>query len=79
MDNPITHSPDFFEDNSPESTKMLGRSLFDRALTVLCVGLAFLALVPLASILYLVVKNGLPLLDWSVFTQLPPAAGMTKT
>ena len=77
MDNPISHAGDFFGDNSPESTKMLGRSLFDRTLTALCIGLSFLALVPLGSILYLVVKNGLPLLDWSVFTQLPPAAGMT--
>jgi phosphate transport system permease protein len=39
--------------------------------------LSFVAFVPLASILYLVVKNGLPLLDWSVFRSLPPAAGMT--
>jgi len=77
MDNPISHAGDFFGDNSPESTKILGRSLLDRALTALCIALSFLALVPLGSILYLVVKNGWPLLDWSVFTQLPPAAGMT--
>jgi phosphate transport system permease protein len=31
----------------------------------------------LFSIVFLVLKNGLPLLNWSVFTQLPPAAGMT--
>jgi len=77
MDNPISHAGDFFGDNSPESTKILGRSLLDRALTALCIALSFFALVPLGSILYLVVKNGWPLLDWSVFTQLPPAAGMT--
>ena len=77
MDHPVSHAGDFFGDNSPESTKILGRSLFDRTLTALCTMLSFLALVPLASILYLVAKNGLPLLDWSVFTQLPPAAGMT--
>ncbi|MBJ7259118.1 MAG: phosphate ABC transporter permease PstA [Chthoniobacterales bacterium] len=77
MDNLITRSGDFFGDNSPESTKMLGRSFLDRTLTALCIALSFLALVPLASILYLVVKNGLPLLGWSVFTELPPAAGMT--
>ncbi|MEY3480629.1 MAG: hypothetical protein RIQ71_1404 [Verrucomicrobiota bacterium] len=77
MDNPLSHSRDFFGDDSPESTKMLGRSFFDRTLTALCILLSFAALVPLSSILYLVVKNGLPLLDWSVFKELPPAAGMT--
>lgn len=77
MDNPVTHSADFFDDGSPESTKILGRSFGDRALTAICIGLSFLAFVPLGSILYLVIKNGLPLFDWSVFTELPPAAGMT--
>ena len=37
--------------------------------------LALLTLVPLFSIVFLVLKNGLPLLSWSVFTELPPAAG----
>jgi len=77
MDNPLTHAADFFEDGSVESSKMVSRSLGNRVLTLVCIALSFLAFVPLASILYLVVKNGLPLLDWSVFTQLPPAAGMT--
>jgi phosphate transport system permease protein len=77
MDNPVTHASDFFGDNNVESTKMLGRSLGNRLLTGLCIALSFAALIPLASILYLVAKNGLPLLDWSIFTQLPPAAGMT--
>jgi phosphate transport system permease protein len=56
---------------------MLGRSLGNRLLTALCIALSFAAMIPLASILYLVVKNGSELLDWSIFTQLPPAAGMT--
>jgi phosphate transport system permease protein len=77
MDNPVTHAKDFFGDNNVESTKMLGRSLGNRLLTGLCIALSFAALIPLASILYLVAKNGLPLLDWSIFSQLPPAAGMT--
>ena len=77
MDNPVTHASDFFGDNNVESTKLLGRSLGNRLLTGLCITLSFAALIPLASILYLLVKNGLPLLDWSIFTQLPPAAGMT--
>jgi phosphate transport system permease protein len=77
MDNPLTHAEDFFRDDSVESTKMLGRSLGNRILTGLCIALSFAAMIPLASILYLVVKNGLPQLDWEIFTQLPPAAGMT--
>ena len=77
MDNPVTHAADFFEDGAVESTKMLGRSLGNRVLTALCIALSFAALIPLASILYLVIKNGAELLDWSIFTQLPPAAGMT--
>jgi len=77
MDNPATHAADFFEDGAVESTKMLGRSLGNRVLTGLCIALSFAAMIPLASILYLVVKNGAELLDWSIFTQLPPAAGMT--
>ena len=76
MDNPVTHAADFFGDNRVESTKMLGRSLGNRVLTGLCIALSFAAMIPLASILYLVVKNGSELLDWSIFTQLPPAAGM---
>ncbi len=76
MDNPVTHAADFFDDNRSESTKMLGRSLGNRVLTGLCIALSFAAMIPLASILYLVVKNGSELLDWSIFTQLPPAAGM---
>lgn len=77
MDNPLGQHEDFFRDNDVESTKMLGRSLGNRLLTGLCIALSFAALIPLASILYLVVKNGVELLDWSIFTQLPPAAGMT--
>jgi phosphate transport system permease protein len=77
MDNPLTHAADFFGDDSVESTKMLGRSLGNRLLTGLCVTLTFVALVPLASLLYLVVKNGLPLLSLSAFTELPPSAGVT--
>jgi phosphate transport system permease protein len=77
MDNPVTHASNFFGDNNVESTKLLGRSLGNRLLTGLCITLSFAALIPLASILYLLVKNGLPLLDWSIFKQLPPAAGMT--
>ena len=77
MDNPVTHSADFFDEGSIESTKILGRSWGNRILTGLCIALSFAALVPLVSIIYLVLKNGLPQLSLSVFTELPPAAGMT--
>src|ERR1700751_1916878 len=45
--------------------------------TVLCVTLSFLTLIPLFSIVFLVLQNGLQLLQPSVFTQLPPAPGLT--
>jgi phosphate transport system permease protein len=45
--------------------------------SVLCVALSFLTLVPLFSIVYLVLQKGLPLLNLQVFTQLPPAPGLT--
>ncbi len=77
MDNPVTHAADFFGDNATESTKLMGRSLGNRLLTGLCIALSFAAMIPLISILYLVLTNGLPLLSWSLFTELPPAAGMT--
>ncbi len=60
--------------NSPGSG---ARSLWSKFLSCICVGLALLTLVPLFSIVFLVLKNGLPLLSLSVFTELPPAAGMT--
>ncbi len=52
------------------------RSLGNRALTILCCLLALLTLVPLFSLVFLVIKNGLPLLTWEVFSGLPPAAGL---
>jgi phosphate transport system permease protein len=53
-----------------------GRRAFgNKMLNVLCVGLAFLTLIPLLSIIFLVLQKGLPLLSWDVFTQLPPAPG----
>jgi phosphate transport system permease protein len=45
--------------------------------SVLCVALSFLTLIPLFSIVFLVLQKGLPLLNLQVFTQLPPAPGLT--
>ena len=44
--------------------------------TFICIVLSFLTLIPLFSIVYLVVQNGLPLLRPSVFAELPPAPGI---
>lgn len=68
-----TPEPDFFHD----AARMRGRSLVNRMLTAACVVLSLCALVPLGSLLWLVVKNGLPLFRWEVFTGLPPAPGLT--
>jgi phosphate transport system permease protein len=76
MDNIATHASDFFQNDQVESTKAIARSFWNRVLSSVCVALSLLAMVPLISIVYLVLKNGLPLLSWSIFTQLPPAAGM---
>jgi len=67
---------DFFHDAQGGSAKTAARSAWNRVLSFVCVGLSLLTLVPLVSIVFLVLKNGLPLLKWSVFTKLPPAAGM---
>jgi len=76
MDNFISHTPNFFDDEPAERTKAMARSLGNRVLSGICITLSLLTLVPLISIVWLVLKNGLPLLNWSVFTELPPAAGM---
>ena len=52
------------------------RTLWNRFWSWVCIVLAFLTLIPLFSIVFLVLKNGLPLLDWSVFTELPPEPGV---
>lgn len=53
------------------------RAVVNRVLNVACAGLALLTLIPLVSIIYLLLKNGLPLLNLEVFRLLPPAAGMS--
>jgi phosphate transport system permease protein len=53
------------------------RAIWNKILSGICITLAFLTLIPLFSIVFLVLKNGLPLLNLSVFTSLPPASGMT--
>ena len=74
--NATTAEPtDFF--SGAKAARSGVRSFWSKFLSTICVALALLTLVPLFSIVFLVLKNGLPLLTWSVFTELPPAAGMT--
>ncbi len=44
---------------------------------VLCIAVSVVALVPLLSLVFLVVEKGAPLISWKLFTQLPPAPGLT--
>jgi phosphate transport system permease protein len=53
------------------------RIFWNSCWTALCVTLSFLTLIPLFSIVFLVLQKGIPLLKPSVFTQLPPAPGLT--
>jgi len=67
-------NPNFFS-NAGRQTSPL-RLLRNKFLSFLCVAFSLFTLVPLFSIVVLVVKNGLPLLSTSLFTQLPPAPGL---
>ena len=53
------------------------RILWNSFWTILCVTLSFLTLIPLFSIVFLLLEKGIPLLKPSVFTELPPAPGLT--
>lgn len=52
------------------------RLTMDQFWTMLCVAISFLTLIPLFSIVYLVVRNGIDLLRPNIFTDLPPAPGV---
>jgi phosphate transport system permease protein len=67
--------PDFL--TATHGANAAKRSIGNKLLNALCVVLAMLTFVPLLSIIYLLLKNGLPLLNWNLFTLLPPAAGQT--
>lgn len=75
MDSPDSTIPHFL--TTTHGANAGKRSLGNKVLNIVCVILAMLTFVPLISIVYLLIKNGLPLLTWSVFTELPPAAGQT--
>jgi phosphate transport system permease protein len=77
MDSIASHSLDFFDGESSENSKIVARSLTNRLLSAICITLSLLTMVPLILIIFLLLKNGLPLLGAAIFTELPPAAGMT--
>jgi len=77
MDSIASHSLDFFDSESSENTKIVARSLTNRLLSGICITLSLLTMVPLISIIFLLLKKGLPLLGTAIFTELPPAAGMS--
>ncbi len=52
------------------------RTLLDRVLTVLAIGLSLFALFPLISVLYMLLVRGGEMLSPSLFTELTPGAGM---
>jgi len=74
MTAPEHKQANFFTNDGKRTS--LFRLIRNRFLTGLCIGLSLLTLVPLFSIVFLVVKNGLPLLGMNLFTELPPAPGL---
>ncbi|MFI0347682.1 MAG: phosphate ABC transporter permease PstA [Chthoniobacterales bacterium] len=54
------------------------RLLRNRFLTLLCFLLAIMTLTPLFSLVYLLLKQGLPLLSFKIFTELPPPPGLEE-
>jgi len=64
----------FFSDSGKKTSVF--RLFCNHFLTGLCIALSLLTLVPLFSIVFLVIQNGLPLLSANLFTQLPPAPGL---
>lgn len=53
------------------------RKLFGNVMTVLVFACVAISVIPLASILFMLIVNGLGGFSPAVFTELPPAAGMT--
>ena len=63
--------------NSNQFAVAPNRQLFGKVMTGLVFACVAMAISPLASILYMVIANGLGGFSPSVFTELPPAAGMS--
>jgi phosphate transport system permease protein len=55
----------------------LWRRFLSRAIVVLCLAAVLLALVPLALVLFYVIKQGVSSLNWAFFTHMPAPVGET--
>lgn len=66
----------FFTQDGKKTSSV--RLIRNATLTGVCIALSLLTLVPLFSLIMLVVKNGFPLLSFSLFTQLPPPPGLEE-
>jgi phosphate transport system permease protein len=73
----MTPSPSPLDPFGSQFAISSSRKLFDRVMTALAFGCVAIALIPLASILFMVITNGLGGFSPAVFTELPPAAGMS--
>lgn len=77
----MTNSPIPRQINEPRAAELLNplpavRTIFDRGMTAVALGLAVLALMPLVSILLEILIEGLPNFGLRVFTELPAPVGV---
>jgi phosphate transport system permease protein len=63
-------------EESLEASLPLKRQLFSYGMTALALLLTVLAILPLFSILFSILQQGLPQLNWQTFTSLPSPTGM---
>jgi phosphate transport system permease protein len=71
-----SESPDRSDLSSNQFAVSPQRQLFGKVMTGLVFACVAIAMIPLASILFMVITNGLGSISPAVFTELPPAAGM---
>ncbi len=69
--------PSQSDPNSNQFAVSAKRQLFGKVMTGLVFACVAIAIIPLASILFMVIANGLGGFSPAVFTELPPAAGMS--
>jgi phosphate transport system permease protein len=65
------------DSNSEQFAVAPNRKLFGQVMTGLVFACVAIAIIPLASILFMVITNGLGGFSPAIFTELPPAAGMS--
>jgi phosphate transport system permease protein len=72
--NPLSSQSDSFDRQFAVSAN---RKIFGKVMTGIVFACVAISLIPLASILFMVISNGVSGLSPAVFTELPPAAGMS--